>query len=304
MKYLVVAEQSQGACELVTAARQLGADNVDIEAVVFSETDAAAVAGTDIGQVTQVELAEGACMESVAGYVAQQAQAAGEATVLLSATNRLVNAAGNIAHNLDTSAIVDVTGFVDGAATHLLFGGALVVDDKPRDPFAVYAVAAGSFEPAATDAGQTPIIQVPVAAAPSIKVIGVKPKESVTADLPAAKRVVCVGRGAATPEGYELCQQLATALGAELGCSRPVTEGAEALMPRELYIGSSGAVVSPELYVGVGVSGQTQHTMGMYNSDKVVVINNASDALFFNNCDYGIVGACEDVIPALLKALG
>lgn len=77
----------------------------------------------------------------------------------------------------------------------------------------------------------------------------------------------------------------------------------EPLMPRETYIGASGVAVKPELFIGVATSGQAQHTLGMYESGKVVVIDKNKDALFFNSCDYGIVGDYAEIVPAITKAL-
>lgn len=123
-----------------------------------------------------------------------------------------------------------------------------------------------------------------------------------SATLPSAERIVAVGRGIAAEEDLQIARSLAAALGAELACSRPLTEG-EGWLPRDRYIGLSGQYVAPELYVAVGISGQVQHTCGMTDSAVVVAVNNDADAPIFQVADYGIVGDLYDVVPAITAAL-
>lgn len=300
MKYIVFAEDARSAAELVSAAKDQGA--TDIVAVQFCDQEAAEVAAMGVSRAIVAKLAEGATKEAAAQLVIDEAKASGEAVVLVAATNRLINAAGKIAYALGTAAITDVRK-ISGAAEHMLYGGALIVADKPVGSFAVYVVSSAAFEPAAAEQATAPVETVEVAADPGVKVVGTKQKEAASVDLTTAKRLVCVGRGVADRDGFELCQQLAEKIGAEVGCTRPITETADPFLPRDLYIGSSGLNVKPELYLGVAVSGQTQHTMGMYESGKVVVIDKNKDAPFFQQCDYGIVGDYKEIVSALVAAL-
>ncbi len=129
-----------------------------------------------------------------------------------------------------------------------------------------------------------------------------KPRPPATVNLAAAKKVVCAGRGLARQEDLALVKELAQTLGAEVACTRPLAEGL-GWLPRERYIGISGANVKPHLYLGVGVSGQVQHTVGMRESRLVVAINKDSQAPIFAQADYGIVGDLYTVVPALIAAL-
>ena len=121
-------------------------------------------------------------------------------------------------------------------------------------------------------------------------------------NLASAQRIVAAGRGFAAEEDLQLARDLAEALGADLACSRPLTEG-DGWMPRDRYIGLSGQYVAPELYVAVGISGQVQHTCGMSDSAVVVAVNNDADAPIFQVADYGIVGDLYEVLPAITAAL-
>jgi electron transfer flavoprotein alpha subunit len=99
-----------------------------------------------------------------------------------------------------------------------------------------------------------------------------------------------------------MINELAQLLGAEIGCTRPLAEGLDWL-PRERYIGVSGAFLKADLYVGVGVSGQIQHMVGVTDSRVIVAVNKDDHAPVFEFADYGIVGDLYQVVPALIAAL-
>jgi electron transfer flavoprotein alpha subunit len=122
-----------------------------------------------------------------------------------------------------------------------------------------------------------------------------------TVDLASAQLIVGVGRGIKDADKIPLLQELATALNAELGASRPICDNG--WLPLERQIGSSGQTVSPKLYLAVGISGAIQHLVGMKGSQCVVAINKDPGAPIFEAADYGIVGDLFEVVPALTEAL-
>ena len=122
-------------------------------------------------------------------------------------------------------------------------------------------------------------------------------------NLAAARRVVSVGRGVAAQEDLALVDELAAALEAEVGCTRPVAEGS-GWMARERYIGVSGALLKPDLFVAVGLSGQIQHMVGANSAKTIVAVNKDKNAPVFKQCDYGIVADLYEVLPKLSAALG
>ncbi len=120
-------------------------------------------------------------------------------------------------------------------------------------------------------------------------------------DLDKAEIVVGVGRGIKKQENLGLIQELADALGAEVGASRPVVDNE--WLERERQIGSSGQTIAPRLYIACGISGAIQHVVGMKNADCIVAINTDRNAPIFNVAHYGIVGDLFEVVPALTREL-
>ncbi|MDZ7692638.1 MAG: electron transfer flavoprotein subunit alpha/FixB family protein [Balneolaceae bacterium] len=120
-------------------------------------------------------------------------------------------------------------------------------------------------------------------------------------DLSEAETIVAAGRGAKDGEGQKLIQQLAETLNAATGASRALTEAG--VMDPSLQIGQTGKVVSPQLYIAVGISGAIQHVAGMANSKVIVAINKDPDAPIFDIADYGIVGDLYKVLPPFIEEL-
>ena len=114
--------------------------------------------------------------------------------------------------------------------------------------------------------------------------------------------IVCVGRGIGGSENIEIAEELASALGAELGASRPVIDSG--WVPKARQIGKSGATVRPKLYLGLGVSGAPEHVEGMQGSELIIAINTDPGAAIFNIAHYGAVADLFDVVDELTDRLG
>jgi electron transfer flavoprotein alpha subunit len=120
-------------------------------------------------------------------------------------------------------------------------------------------------------------------------------------DLTRAEVVVSVGRGIGKEENIPLVEELKKALGAELGSSRPVVD--YGWLPHERQVGSSGQVVTPKMYLAVGISGAIQHQVGMKGSDNIVAINKDPNAPIFEISDYGVVGDLFEILPKLSQSI-
>ena len=121
-------------------------------------------------------------------------------------------------------------------------------------------------------------------------------------DITQADVVVAVGRGIKEGDNMALVEKLAGALGGVVAGSRPVVDAG--WLPPDRQVGQSGKTVKPKLYLAVGVSGASQHVVGMKASDIIVAINKDPDAPIFKVANYGIVDDLFKVVPALTAQLG
>jgi electron transfer flavoprotein alpha subunit len=115
-----------------------------------------------------------------------------------------------------------------------------------------------------------------------------------------AEIVVSGGRGMKGPENWHLIENLAKALGAATGCSKPVSD--MDWRPHHEHVGQTGVKVSPNIYFAVGISGAIQHLAGVNSSKVIVAINKDPEAPFFKAADYGIVGDAFEILPKLTEA--
>ena len=117
-----------------------------------------------------------------------------------------------------------------------------------------------------------------------------------------AERVVSAGKGIGGKKNMKLIEDLAKAAGAAIGSSRPVAETLK-YVPLNRYVGMSGQKFTGNLYIACGISGAVQHLKGIKDASTIVAINTNVGAPIFKNCDYGIVGDVNEILPLLTAAL-
>jgi electron transfer flavoprotein alpha subunit len=120
-------------------------------------------------------------------------------------------------------------------------------------------------------------------------------------DIEGANILVAGGRGLGKPEGFELCEALAEALGGAVAATRAVVDAG--WYPYSTQIGQTGKTVSPKLYLAAGISGAIQHKVGFQSSENIVAINKDSNAPIFEYSDLGIVGDLNKILPKLTDAV-
>lgn len=185
-----------------------------------------------------------------------------------------------------------------------VFNGKLNLEVSPKgDPPYLVSLQQGAFPASEEDLNASPQVEHrPAVVADDAlrrKLLEVMEAVQTRVDLSQAEIIVAGGRGLGSKEKFQLILDLASALGAGVGASRPVTDGG--WLPKEHQIGSSGQTVTPRLYIACGISGAIQHLVGMSNSGCIVAINKDPYAPIFQVADYGIVGDVFQVVPKLIE---
>lgn len=119
--------------------------------------------------------------------------------------------------------------------------------------------------------------------------------------LESAPIIVAGGAGTGDQNGWQQIEELATILNAGFGSTRPAVDAGWTAL--DTMIGQSGKMVNPDLYIGIGISGELQHMVGIVGAKTMIAINNDSKAPIFDQVDYGIVEDCRVFIPALVEKL-
>jgi electron transfer flavoprotein alpha subunit len=310
------AELRKVGLEAVTAARMLAdkSGGGEVHALVLGPPGIAAKAaqlgqyGADV--VITVEHAGLASYspEVATATAADRIKSGGYLAAVFSTSAQGRDLAPRVAARLGVSVVTDVLSFeLEGdsvvvrhpinigkiIATLAISGSPAVIAMRPNVIAPAQNAKAGRVENAqpAIDPGST-----------RVKVIETRQGRGGKLDLAEAPVVIAGGRGLKAKENFKLVEDLAAAFGnAAVGATRAVTD--DGWRPHSDQIGQTGRLVSPELYIAVGISGAVQHLAGMRTSKTIVAVNKDKDAPIFKVADYGIVGDVFEVIPALTDAV-
>jgi len=247
--------------------------------------------------------------ESCIPVIVEEARKEKPELILLPATPRGKNMAALIAARLNVGLVSGCTqiAFDEGSKTlvmeRLAYGGAALHKVTCSTRPAMATIPQRTYGTAMLEMGrQGHVRELPSPPTSAIKVIERKVKDREEKDISEARVVVCVGRGMEKKEDLTLARQLAQVIGGEIGCTRPIAEEFHWL-PEELCIGLSGVQVKPDIYFGIGVSGQVQHVTGIRNAKVIAAVNKDENAPIFKAADFGIVGDLYDVMPKLISEL-
>ncbi len=309
----VYAEAAEGkvapiTLEILTKAREL-ADTVE---VVYGDGDADAIAGALGAHGATKIYATGDLQGSTPAVPVSSAIAklieGGDAPdlILFGTTYEGRDVAARLSVALDKPVItnnVDVA--VDGDAvvvTEPVFGGTKLVRTKFTTAGPNIAlIRPKSFAAEESGGGAPEVVTIEVPDYGTAKVRNRHVEETTGPKLDEAAVVVSGGRGLGEAEKYQIIEDLAKALKGAPGASRAIVDAG--WVPYSYQVGQTGKVVKPTVYIAAGISGATQHLVGMKGAKNIIAINKDAEAPIFSVADLGIVGDVHKVLPKLLEAL-
>ena len=210
---------------------------------------------------------------------------------------------------LDAPVITNVVGLEerDGSLVGVepVFGGTQNVITKfTSDKLPIFLIRPKSFAPEVTGGGAAAVspLSVPdVGSTGGAKIANRHIEEKTGPSLDDAAVVVSGGRGLGEADKFQMVEDLAKTLGAAPGASRAIVDAG--WVPYSYQVGQTGKVVKPTVYIAAGISGATQHLVGMKGSKNIIAINKDPEAPIFSVADLGIVGDVHKVLPKLIEAL-
>jgi len=216
--------------------------------------------------------------------------------------------AGRLSARLDRPVLTNVTGLSDdnGLVTeHPIFGGTQTVKARfTGEGPGIFVIRAKSFAAEASGGAAASVVAASpgeVGSTGGASITATHVEERVGPKLEEAAVVVSGGRGLGEAEKYALIEETAKLLHGAAGASRAIVDAG--WVPYSHQVGQTGKTVKPTVYIACGISGATQHMVGMKGSKNIVAINKDPDAPIFQIADFGIVGDVHKVLPALIAAL-
>jgi electron transfer flavoprotein alpha subunit len=227
--------------------------------------------------------------------------------LFLPSTKRGKELGPRVAQKFGAGCITDATGveLKDGNLTvsRYSLGGNAVAVQMVKTPLQVVTVMPKTFELGTKESKQGEIAKINLdLRAPRTRIVERQQKVGEKVNLEDAEVLVCIGRGLEKKEDLQVIENLAKALGAEIGCTKSLCTDYQ-WFSEDRLVGLSGKKTGPRLVISIGISGQIQYTVGIRDARITVAINKDNQAPIFAMSDYGIVGNLYDVVPLFTERL-
>ena len=301
---LVIVEHDRGTMspatwEALAAARQLG----DVHALTIGEAadglvDQIGAFGAATVHQAHHELLVDYGPEAWGAVVAQAVTALSPALVMATGTDRGNEVMAHAAALLDLPMVANVVEFGDESLVRVRWGGSLLERCSLDASIRLLTIAHHAF-PADESPGLATAASLPVSLDPVLgrTLVRDRVERAAGVTLATAPVVVSGGRGVGSAEGFAPLQELASALGGVVGCSRAVTNNG--WRNHTDQVGQTGTRIAPDIYIACGISGAIQHWVGAMASKKILAINIDPEANMVTKADYAVIGDLHQVVPAI-----
>jgi electron transfer flavoprotein alpha subunit len=294
--------------ELLTKARQLGGT---VEAVTWGDASGIAEQLGKYGATavhTVGDLAGGLPGPAVAAAIAAKIGEGAPDAVFLAQSYNGRDIAGRLSARIDKPVLTNIVNLSEGdglTTEHAIFGGTEILNAKfTGEGPGIYVIRAKSFAPEESGGGPATVDQwdVPdLGATGGARIVSSHVEETSGPKLDEAAIVVSGGRGLGDAGSYKLIEDLAKLLKGAPGASRAIVDAG--WVPYSHQVGQTGKTVKPTVYIACGISGATQHMVGMKSAKNIIAINKDQEAPIFSIADLGVVGDVKKVLPQLIEAL-
>ena len=298
------------AFELLTKARQLAGT---VEAITWGDASGVAEQLGSFGATavhTVGDLGGGLPGPAVAAAIAAKISAGTTPDAIFVAQSyNGRDIAGRLSARIDRPVLTNLVNLSEGdgglVSEHAIFGGTEILNARfVGEGPGIYVIRAKSFapEPSGGAAAAVDTWEVPdLGAAGTARIVSSHAEETEGPKLDEAAVVVSGGRGLGDAGSYKLIEDLAKLLKGAPGASRAIVDAG--WVPYSHQVGQTGKTVKPTVYIACGISGATQHMVGMKGAKNIIAINKDQEAPIFTIADLGIVGDVKKVLPQLIEAL-
>ena len=312
-KILVIAEHLSGKLNSSTARAVSAAAAVKPEAidvlVLADNVDAIAAEASTIEGVSHVlTIARAENAHPLAAVLAPQIAkaAAAYSHVFVPSTTFGKDIAPRVAALLGVAQVSDVMS-VEGSHTFkrpIYAGNAIITVEADAAHAVVATIRTASWPAANSGANNAPVeaLSLDVTLPTHTRFVELKQGKSDRPDLQSASKVVSGGRGVGSKENFEIIYKFADKIGAAVGASRAAVDAGYAA--NEMQVRQTGKIISPEIYIAIGISGAIQHLTGIKDARTIVAINKDGEAPIFEVADIGLVGDLFQIVPELEKSIG
>ncbi|MCX7553461.1 FAD-binding protein [Marinicella sp. S1101] len=308
-KVLILAEHNgdtinQSTAKVLTAAKQLGADTIDV--VLFANNAELAAQLATLAGINEVKFVASAdnhdqLAASIAPAIAEMGK--DYSHVWGPSTTFGKDVMPRVAALLGVNQVSDIMEIIDANTfKRPIYAGNAIITVKTDTPQIVATVRTASFAAdKSTDGNATVSEHALSTAAEHTSFVELSSGNSDRPDLQTASKVISGGRGVGSEENFEIVYNLADKIGAATGASRAAVDAG--YVPNDMQVGQTGKIIAPDLYMCFGISGAIQHLTGIKDAGTIVAINKDGDAPIFEVADVGLVGDLFKIIPEMMEKL-